>query len=400
MSSTAAQMREYRGVAFLSFGFRPFFLSAALLAACFPLVIALVLAGVIPFSANISVIAWHGHEMLYGYLSAVISGFILTAVPNWTGRLPVLGWRLALLFALWLAGRAAFWLAPTSITATVIDASFLAVMVAIILREIIAGKNWRNLPVCLLLGMFATGNVLWHLDAISGGNSGLGLRCGLATIAVLLALIGGRITPSFTRNWFVKNGFKPFEFSFGLLDKVAIGILGISTVFWLAAPTAFLVGVALVASAILHAIRLARWQGWRTGAEFLVTILHVGYLWLVAALAILGASILSPSLVPQSTAIHALTAGAAGVMTLAVMTRATLGHTGRRLTADGSTKLLYVLVNLGALFRIAAPFFPANYTTIITVSALMWGGAFAIFAFTYGRYLISKKVPATAGATS
>ena len=248
--------------------------------------------------------------------------------------------------------------------------------------------------------MFATGNVLWHLDAISGGNSGLGLRCGLATIAVLLALIGGRITPSFTRNWFVKNGFKPFEFSFGLLDKVAIGILGISTVFWLAAPTAFLVGVALVASAILHAIRLARWQGWRTGAEFLVTILHVGYLWLVAALAILGASILSPSLVPQSTAIHALTAGAAGVMTLAVMTRATLGHTGRRLTADGSTKLLYVLVNLGALLRIAAPFFPANYTTIITVSALMWGGAFAIFAFTYGRYLISKKVPATAGATS
>ncbi len=394
MSSSAEQMRDYRGPAVFSFGFRPFFLFGAILAAALPLLTAFSLMGMADVGGVYGAIAYHGHEMVFGFLAAIVAGFLLTAVPNWTGRLPVLGWRLGGLFALWLAGRVA--IAASDVigmsAAAVIDGLFLIVFDLVIWREVTAGKNWRNVPVCALVGLFALGNALWHFHAISVGAGQFGLRWGVAVIAVLIAFIGGRIVPSFTRNWFAKNGVSGGEAPFAFVDKWALGALGLAMIVWLAAPIGMATGALLIIAAALNLFRLARWRGWLTTAEPLVTILHVGYLWLAIALALLGAAAAFPQAVTVSTAFHALTAGAAGVMTLAVMTRATRGHTGRALTADATTIAIYVLVNLGAAGRIAASLWMSDYGAALTIAAALWSGAFLLFAATYGRYLLAPKL--------
>lgn len=394
MASTAEQMRRYAGPAVFSFGFRPFFLAGALTAAVLPVMMALAMSGVVAMGGAYGPTAYHGHEMVFGFLAAIVAGFLLTAVPNWTGRLPVLGWRLGLLFALWLAGRAA--MAASGVigmtAAAAIDGSFLVVFGLVIAREVSAGKNWRNIPVCVMVVLLAVGNLLWHLHAVRDGAAQFGLRWGIAVIAMLIALIGGRITPSFTRNWFMKNGAPAGETPYAFVDKWAQVALGFAMVVWLAAPTGIATGVALFIAASLHLVRLARWRGWLTAAEPLVTILHIGYLWLTIAIALLAAAAVFPQAVTISTAFHALTAGAAGVMTLAVMTRSTRGHTGRPLTADTPTVVIYALVNLGALVRIAAPLWMAHYAMALIVAATLWSGAFLLFAIFYGRYLLSPRL--------
>lgn len=391
MSSTAAQMRGYQGPAFFSFGFRPFFLGGALVAASLPILTGLALGGVISFENRLGAVGWHAHEMLYGYLAAIVAGFILTAVPNWTGRLPVLGWRLAALFLIWLSGRAVMALAPGALYSAVIDGVFLALMSAIMWREVIAGKNWRNAPVCALMGLFALGNIIWHFDTLNNGTGAFGLRWGLGVIAILLALIGGRVTPSFTRNWFARTNRPVIDASFRTLDKIAVGALAISMIAWTAAPSHPSASALLIIASLLHLTRLCRWQGWRTSAEPLVTILHIGYLWLAAALFLLGLSAVNSALVSQSAGVHALTAGAAGVMTLAVMTRATLGHTGRPLTADFATIIIYLLINLGAAMRLAASYLAEYYVYGIITAGAVWSAAFLLFAVIYGRYLLSPR---------
>ncbi len=392
--SSAEQIRQYTGPALLSFGFRPFFLAGSIAAAVIPLITALALGGVPVMDFAAGIFAWHGHEMVYGYLSAVIAGFILTAVPNWTGRLPLLGAPLAGLVALWLAGRAAILMtgATGGWPAAFIDASFLFLLDFFLWREVSAGKNWRNAPVCVLIFLLAIGNFIWHFEMIRGSDGVFGLHFGIAAIAVLLALIGGRVTPSFTRNWLAKSGREPINAPFSVLDKLAIAALVVSVTLWLFAPLHMLTGIALLFAGIFHFLRLIRWRGWRTITEPLVFILHIGYFWLVLSIVLLGVSVLAPAALPGAAALHALTAGAMGVMTLAVMTRATLGHTGRMLTADAPTLAIFTLVNLGAAFRVASPFLPAPYASVILISSILWGGAFALFAIHYGRYLLAPRL--------
>lgn len=393
MTSTSGQRRTYGGAALFSHGFRPFFLGGALVAATVPMATALSLSGALSVGAAYGPIAYHGHEMVFGYLAAVVSGFVLTAVPNWTGRLPVVGRRLIALFGLWIAGRLALPFSGTfgAGVAAVIDAPFLFVMALVMWREVSAGKNWRNAPVCVLVTVLAMANLLWHLDALGNGAGTLDLRAGMAVISVLIALIGGRITPSFTRNWLVKTGRSTLNASTGPLDRTALGVLIAALSVWLVAPQHTITGVLLFLAAALHLLRLSRWRGWRTAAEPLVSILHIGYLWLPVGLVFLGISAIDPLSVTPSLALHALTAGAAGVMPLAVMTRATLGHTGRELRADAPTVAIYLLINLGAVARLAAGFMPAYYVSAVTVAALLWSGAFLLFAAVYGRYLAAPR---------
>ncbi len=394
MTSSVEQIRRYSGLALFSFGFRPFFLAGSLVAAAVPMITALARGGALEREFPAGVLAWHGHEMVYGYLSAVIAGFILTAVPNWTGRLPLMGPRLFGLFTLWLAGRLAIFAfdAIGGIAAGLIDGSFLFLLDIFLWREVAAGKNWRNAPVCILIFLLAVGNLSWHLDIGSGSDGFVGLHFGVAVIAILLALIGGRVTPSFTRTWLARSGRAQINAPFSILDKIALAALVVSLLLWLFASQHILTGIMLLIAGLLHIARLARWRGWRTFAEPLVFILHTGYLWLALSVMLLGFSVLTPSTLPVAIAIHALTAGAMGVMTLAVMTRATLGHTGRALSADTSTIVIYALVNLGAAIRLAAPFSPASYTSMIAISSVIWGGAFALFAIIYGRYLITPRL--------
>ena len=390
MTTTAERYREYRGPALFSMGFRPFFLFASAWAALSVPIWVAAYAGLLDaahFTRD-----WHVHEMLFGYISGVIAGFLLTAVPNWTGRLPVTGGALAGLFGLWVAGRFGM-LLPTSLGAlpAVVDALFLFALAAVIAREVWAGKNVRNLPVCALVTVLAIANVLSHLAAGDPNLARLGERIGLAVVAMLITLIGGRIVPSFTRNWMARQRLGPDPAAVGRFDMITLAITAAALAAWIALPTSSAAGAALTTAGVLNVARLLRWRGWRTTAEPLVLILHAGYAWLAVALALLGLSILLPQHVPGAAGMHALTAGAFGVMTLAVMTRASLGHTGRPLTASGSISFIYLLVNTGAALRVAAPFFPGAYLPLLAWAAIAWSGAFAAFVVVYAPLLLRRR---------
>ena len=333
---------------------------------------------------------WHIHEMIFGYLAAVIAGFLTTAVPNWTGRPPVIGVPLAGLVALWILGRAAMlgqtFLGPA---AAVADSLFLMTFAAAIWREVIAGRNWRNVPVCGLLTLFALANIAFHLRENLPND--LGLRLALGTAALLMTLIGGLIVPRFTGNWMKARARAPGPAAFGATDRWALALTGLGTGLWIVGALSALAGAALALAGVGHLVRLARWRGWRASAEPLVWILHLGYAWLGVSLMLLGAAVCAPELVPRSAGIHALTSGAVGVMTLAVMTRATRGHAGRPLAADGATTAIYLAINLAALLRVASPFAGEAQAIVLSLSGLVWSVAFAGFAIAYGGMLILPR---------
>ncbi len=377
----------------LQYGFRPFFFLAATYAgAAIPVWLWLYFSGQAlpgPFPG----LHWHAHEMLFGYLQAVLAGFVLTAIPNWTGRLPLSGWPLAGLVSLWLAGRVACAAAPDPAAAFLVDISFPMVLGLAVWREVIAGRNWKNTPVAVMITLFGLANALDHAANLGFVPQDLGVRLALGAIAMLLALIGGRIVPSFTRNWLVKNGASHLPASFGTLDKAALAATGVGVAAWVAAPELPAAGIMLGLAGFLLMARLARWQGHRTMREPIVLILHVGYAWLGLALLLLGGSVLLDQL-PQGSALHALTAGAIGTMTLAVMTRASLGHTGREIVAGRAMIAAYAAVTIGATFRVAAPVAEDWYPHLLVCGAALWSGAFLLFAICYAPILWSRRLGA------
>jgi uncharacterized protein involved in response to NO len=392
MTSRTDTDRQAASPAFLSQGFRPFFFAAGSWAAvALALWIAMfVRGGALP--SRFDPLAWHIHEMLFGFVMAAIAGFLLTAVPNWTGRFPVRGAPLAALSLLWLAGRLACltsaylpeWLA------LIADLSFPVALVAVIAREIAAGRNWRTLPMVAPVAVLGIANLLMHLEAYGAAlPRGLGWRLGIAVIVVLISVVAGRIVPSFTRNWMAKRGFD-LPATHGLVDKASLGVLHTALLAWVILPEEAAVGVLLLAGAGLNAWRLLRWRGGKAVGELLLLILHAGYAWLVLGVGLLGASVLVPAM-PQSAAIHALTAGAMGTMILAVMTRATRGHTGRELAADWPTAAIYLLVTLAAATRVAAPFAADWYLPLLSLSAACWIAAFAGFVLFYGPMLVGPR---------
>ncbi len=375
----------------LSYGFRPFFFGASVYAAiAVPLWLWMFRSGVGPAGPFVGV-SWHAHEMIFGYLGAVMAGFILTAVPNWTGRLPLSGAPLALLFALWIAGRVACFAVGSPIAAMILDLAFPVTLSVAVWREVVAGKNWRNAPVALLITLFAFANLLHHLGGFWPALGEVAVRLALGVAALLISLIGGRIVPSFTRNWLVKQGVRSLPASFDRIDRLALVSVVAAILAWNVVPDFSISGALLVLAGGLLAVRLARWRGFGAWREPIVLILHIAYAWLAAALLLLGGSILWPDLVPQSAALHALTAGAIATMTLAVMTRATLGHAGRAIETDAATLTLYVAVTAGALLRVAAPLVPTLYMTLLVAGGTLWSLAFVLFAFRYGPMLLTKR---------
>lgn len=371
-------------------GFRPFFFAAAVHASMsVPVWLWAYLSGVSvigPFASR----EWHIHEMLFGYLGAVIAGFVLTAVPNWTGRLPLAGPGLAALAGLWFAGRAAcaFWNAPIAVIA--VDLAFPAALSFSIWREVAAGRNWKNLPVAVMITLFGAANALDHLGSMGHVPHDIGWRLAIAVAVMLMALIGGRIIPSFTRNWMVREGHSRLPHPFGRIDRLALVTTALAVCVWLASPDAPIAGTLLVASGLMLGLRLLRWRGHHAIGEPILFVLHLGYAWLSAGLALLGFSILSTS-VPASSSIHALTAGAFGTMTMAVMTRASLGHTGRLIVADRFVAAMYVLVTIGAALRVAAPFSGSAHAAMLVSGGTSWSAAFLLFAIRFCTILWSRR---------
>ena len=391
-----ARRRDYAGPALFSYGFRPFFLGATLWATAGILFWLPQYFGVFTLPTAMGPLDWHVHEMLYGYVAAVVAGFLLTAIPNWTGRLPVSGLPLAALALLWLAGRVAVLTSGTigPVAAAMIDVAFLAGLAAVALREIIAGRNWQNLRVLGVLGVLIAGNIVFHAEVIRFGVADYGPRIGIAAVIGLIMLIGGRIIPSFTRNWLARHRPQRLPAPFSRYDAVSLATGAVALLAWIAAPLHGASGVLLMAAGLLHLARLGRWAGDRTFADRLVLVLHVGYVFVPIGFLLVGAAAVWPLAIPASAGIHAWTAGAMGVMTLAVMTRATLGHTGLPLAASLATQVIYALVVIGVLVRIAAAF--DGSAALMHAAAAAWECAFIGFVIVYGPLLIGRPPAWTA----
>lgn len=391
MSTTttpAPRRRAYQGPAILSYGFRPFFLLGAIYAGLAILVWLPVFHGELVLHSAFAPRDWHVHEMLFGYLPAVMTGFLFTAIPNWTGRLPIQGRPLLTLVLVWIAGRVAVtvsaeigWLA-----AFLIDTSFLALVAAAATREILAGKNWRNLKVVVLITLLLAGNVAFHIEAHVNGTADVSIRIGIATVVLLISLIGGRIIPSFTRNWLAREKPGRLPAPFGRLDVAIVAITAVILLIWIVRQEGALVGTTLAVAGLLHLVRLGRWAGDRTFGERLVLILHVGYAFVPLGFLFGAASAFG--LLSPSAGLHAWMAGSAGIMTLAVMTRASLGHTGQRLIASLSTQAIYAAALVAVLARICAVIETAHSDALLHLAAAAWSAAFLGFSVTYGPALL------------
>jgi len=387
---TAEARRSWRGPVLLSCGFRPFFLGAAAWAAIGIALWMPFYAGEIAIPTAFAPTDWHAHEMIYGYGSAVVAGFLLTAIPNWTGRLPVAGWPLAALAALWAAGRAAVF-ASAAIgwqAAVAIDVAFLAVFAGVAAREVIAGGNRRNLRVVALVLGLAGANAGFHVEAATAGAAAVSARAGLAILVFMILLIGGRVVPSFTRNWLAKRGEAALPAPFGRVDGVVMALSGIALGLWVVDPGQGVAGAALLLAAAGNVWRLCRWRGWSTRSDRLVLVLHAGFLFAALGFAFAGASSLWPDLVPPAVGVHVWAVGAIGTMTLAIMTRASLGHTGRALRASGLTQLLYSAVAVAAAARGAMIFLPGAALLLMSIAAAAWIAAFGGFVAAYGPMLL------------
>jgi uncharacterized protein involved in response to NO len=389
--ATMQKLRAYQGPALFSYGFRPFFLFGAIYAgAMIPLWLA-VFAGHVTLPSAFTPRDWHVHEMLFGYVGAVVAGFLLTAVPNWTGRLPIQGRPLVILFAAWLAGRLAVTFSDFLgwQIALAIDAAFLALLAAAAAREIIAGRKWNNLKVVGIISLLAVTNIAFHVEAHLDGVAEYSTRIGVGLVVTLVCLIGGRIVPSFTRNWLARREPGRLPVPFNRFDAVAMAAGVCAMVAWIGSPSGRVTAAALVVAGVLHFVRLARWAGERTVSDRLVLILHVAYAFVPAGF--LLAALAAVDLVAPSAGLHAWTGGAIGSMTIAVMTRATLGHTGQALSASIATQLVYASIVVAALARVCAALEPAHSVPLLIVASVAWAGAFLGFALVYAPLLCRTR---------
>ena len=383
------RLKPYEGSALLSYGFRPFFLFGAIYAGLAVLVWLPVFTGELALRTAFAPRDWHVHEMLYGYVPAVVTGFLLTAIPNWTGRLPIQGTPLLGLVIVWFAGRVAVTFSDTIgwLPAAVIDGSFLFLVAAAAAREIVTGRNWHNLKVVGLLSLLASGNVAFHLEAHLTGTAEYGVRIGLAAVVMLITLIGGRIVPSFTRNWLARANPGRLPAPFGRFDALVVATSAAALALWVAYPLRPVTGAALLIAGVLQGFRLARWAGDRTARERLVLILHLGYAFVPLGFVFAGLTALD--FMPAAAGIHAWAGGAVGTMTIAVMSRASLGHTGHALVASPATQVIYAAVLLAALARIMAAVEPVHSLSLLTAATAFWAMAFIGFGLAYGPMLIS-----------
>lgn len=382
--------RTYNGPALFSYGFRPFFLLGSIYAGLAILVWLPVFTGELSLFSAFAPRDWHVHEMLYGFLPAVVTGFLFTAIPNWTGRLPLRGRPLMFLVALWAAGRICVTLSAQTgwLAAMLVDTSFLLLVAAAAAREIIAGRKWGNLSVVALITALLAGNATFHLEARFSGGADTGVRIGIAVVVLLISLIGGRIIPSFTRNWLVKKNSHRLPVPFSRFDSLTVAVGAVALAFWVILPDGMVTGTALAGAAGMHLIRLGRWAGFRTVPERLLLILHIGYGFVPVGFLLNACSAFGT--VPASAGVHAWMAGGAGVMTLAVMSRASLGHTGRPLTASGATQAIYAFILIAVLARICAVFSPANAMPLLHIAAFSWAAAFLGFAACYAPALAGR----------
>lgn len=376
-----------------NYGFRSFFLLAA--AAGIVLIAAwlALLSGLRWPGAPLNLLAWHGHELLFGFGLAAVAGFMLTAMAVWTGRPQVQGHALAVLVMLWLTARLAMLLSgalPTWLLLPLAIAFPVALAITVG-RDILAAGNRRNYPMVAVVGAFALldgFSLLAYAGILVQGAAAQTLA--LHLLLLLIVIIGGRIIPAFSANWLRQHGFAQLPQVRPNLERAVIGLtLAVALVDSLL-PGGWLLAVLAAVAALAHGTRLIGWRGWQTRRNPLLLILHLGYAWLPLGYLLLALHAAGFG-IGHSAALHAFGAGAMGTMILAVMTRVTLGHTGRPLDVGGTTIILYGCILAAGLTRLAASLHPPAYNALLGLSGLLWITAFGLFLAVYGPMLCRPR---------
>ncbi len=379
-----------------AYGFRPFFLLAGIHATlALPLWLAF-LHGFDPLHLPLAPHSWHAHELIFGFIVAAVAGFLLTAVPSWTGRRGFAGAPLIGLALLWLAGRVVttFPLGLSAPTIAVIDLAFVPLLAFTILPTLIRSGNRRNSVFIGLLAILFASNLYFHLDSANATGP---LQSAINLMLIMVTMVSGRVIPAFTSAGLKQRGMDIRIRRYPLLDRAVL--IAVSAVFIvdLVSPDSLIAALLAAVTATLLALQLARWQGQHSLRVPIIWILHLGYAWLPLALA-LKVAWLSGMPIPATSWLHALTTGAFATMILAVMSRAALGHTGRALSAAPAIVIAYLLLSAAAFTRVFAPILnPDAWSLWMGVAAALWSTAFMLFVITYAPILCRPRVDGRAG---
>jgi uncharacterized protein involved in response to NO len=374
--------------------FRSFFLAAAIYAALAVPWWLLVWIGAAPMPSWLVPAWWHGHEMIFGFVAAAIAGFLLTASSVWSGRAALRGAPLVALLALWILGRMALLGAgslPIAFVAAV-DVAFLPAVAGAVVWTLRGSGQSRNYAIAGLVLALALANAAMHAETLSlvAGAAGRALRFAVDGVVVLILVIGGRITPAFTRNAFLRHGVEATVRTWPWVDRAAIGAAGALACATAVTGRGFGTGILAAMAGVTAAVRLAGWQTWRTRFDPLLWSLHAASAWLVIGFLLVAAADLGSG-IPVSAGLHAITAGAMGSGILAVMTRVGLGHTGRPLVLPGGVVWCHGLVHVAAVSRIAASMVDGRSRELLIAGGLAWAAAFGLFAICYWPILTRPR---------
>jgi len=380
--------------ALLFLGFRPFFLLAGIAAVLLIAIWLPLYYGALSLNPHFDAASWHGHEMLFGYAVAVIAGFLLTAVRNWTGQPVPTGAKLGGLAAIWIAGRLLVSLdlgQPAWLTAAV-DSLFLPAVMIALAPALWRARKWRNMAFLVILGALTGANLLMHQQALGEGSWGQqGLRAGLGLVILVIVVMGGRVIPFFTRN--PLPGMEPKLWPAVEILAVAL-VVAVLAGELLSLPAPLLGGASLLAGAV-QLLRLAGWYDRRIWRHPIIWVLHLAYAWIGLGFLLKGAALFG--WLPTATPTHAFTVGGIGLMTLGMMGRVALGHTGRPLQLPRATVAAIILLAAIVPLRVLAAIFPSAAAALLGISALGWVLAFAAFVYCYGPILKQPRVDGRPG---
>lgn len=384
----------------LRYGFRPFFLGAGLAAMLLIPWWAASYAFGVPLGTAWPPTLWHGHEMLFGFIVAAIAGFLLTSVPSWTGTRGFAGRPLAIVSGVWLLGRIAIatsqvW--PLPVVAA-LDLAFLPALAILVTPPLVRARN-RNTPLLAVLA------ALWATDAafywgLSHHNDGTSLRAlivGIDIVLLLITVIGGRIVPAFTASALNQRSIAGTVRAWPGVTELAVGSMIAVVLSDLLVPDGTIAGVIAALAAAIQAVRLVQWRTMKTLRQPIVWVLHLAYIWLPIGLALKAVALLTGA-APAAFWLHALTIGAAATMILAVMTRASLGHTGRPLVVNPVIALAYLLLTAASLVRVfGLAVLRIAYPEVILVAAFLWTAAFVLFTWIYAPMLLAPRADGKPG---
>lgn len=390
--SAGARGGATRSGGFWRDAFRPFYLGGSIFAAVsIFLWLSTWFHGYVPPAAPIAPLFWHVHEMVFGFAAAIIVGFLFTAARNWTGLPLPAGAPLAIVFGLWVAARVGMY-AAYGVVAAVLDSSLLIIVAAVLARAFIRSRSYTNMPMALVLILLAATNITFHAAMLTSLEVApmTALHAGVFLVVMMELIIGSRIVPGFTISALPRAGVRRSN----SLNYATQALAAVAFITHIVGAPGFVTGPAAIVAGVLGLVQLAGWKSWATRARPILWILHVSYAWIPVGLILLGLASFEMSGgwgVTASAAIHALAAGAIGGLILGMMTRTTMGHSGRIVVAGRCEKAIYGLVIAAAVCRVGAALVPELYKWGMTAAGVAWMAAFATFAIAYGPMLMGKR---------